>query len=211
MRILLAVTTMLITALPAQAVVLTNGSFEMGVFTGAPFETLAAGDTNITGWSIGGEGVDWIGSFWQASDGGRSLDLSALGAGSIAQTLTTVANNTYRVTFDLSGNPIGAPPVKDVEVSINGVDGSFYGYSTGANSASNMNWLTYTYEFVATSTSSILAFTSQSDSASGPALDNVRIEDLGTTVPEPATWASMILGLGFVGAVARRRRSALAI
>jgi len=34
-------------------------------------------------------------------------------------------------------------------------------------------------------------------------------EESGTPVPEPATWAMMILGFGAVGAVTRRRRAAL--
>ena len=45
----------------------------------------------------------------------------------------------------------------------------------------------------------------------GPLLDNVRIGV--TAVPEPGTWAQMILGFGLVGAVlrgARRRRPAVA-
>lgn len=210
MRLLIAAATALILSVPANAAVLINGSFEDGAFTGAPFETLAAGSSNITGWTIGGAGIDWIGSHWQASDGNRSLDLSALDAGSVSQALTTIVNNRYRVSFDLSGNPAGDPPVKDVDVTINGLNDSTYGYATGSNTNSDMVWLTYTYEFVASSTSSILAFTSQSNTPSGPALDNVRIEDLGANLPEPGTWVSMIMGFGFVGAAARRRRIARA-
>lgn len=208
-RILLAAT-LLTFALPAQAAVVINGSFELGAFTGAPFDTLSAGDTSITGWTIGGVGVDWIGSFWQPSEGARSLDLSATGAGSISQTLTTIIGNSYTVSFDLSGNPSGGPNPKDVDVSINGDAVSTYGYATGNNTAADMQWLTYTYSFIANSTSSILAFTSLADMPSGPALDNVRIEDLGGNIPEPATWVSMIAGFGLVGAVARRRRGAVA-
>lgn len=192
---------------PAGAAVILNGSFEAGSFSGDAFDTLAAGSTAITGWTVGGDGVDWIGSFWQASDGVRSLDLSALAAGSVAQTIETIANVRYLVTFDLSGNPGGPPPVRDVDVTVNGVDAATFGYETGANSISNMNWLSYGYEFVATGESSVLAFTSLTNTPFGPALDNVRIERLDSIVPEPATWASMIVGLGLVGAIGRRRRS----
>lgn len=35
--------------------------------------------------------------------------------------------------------------------------------------------------------------------------DNFRVEALAAAVPEPATWAFMIIGMGAVGAAARRR------
>ena len=39
-------------------------------------------------------------------------------------------------------------------------------------------------------------------------VDNSRVLGSITAVPEPATWAMSILGLGLVGAAARQRRSA---
>lgn len=47
---------------PASAAVnlITNGSFESGSFSAAPFDTLSAGDPSITGWTIGGDSIDWI-------------------------------------------------------------------------------------------------------------------------------------------------------
>ena len=48
-------------------------------------------------------------------------------------------------------------------------------------------------------------------------VDDVSVGDTGRNVgggpgvPEPATWAMMILGLGGVGATLRRRRSAMAL
>lgn len=210
MRLLLTAIIAATFALPANAAVILNGSFEEGTFGSGPFDTLAAGSGAITGWSIGGAGVDWIGSFWQASDGGRSLDMSALDAGSVAQSLATVAGTRYLVSFDLSGNPGGAPPIKDIDVTVNGIDASTFGYEIGNNTESAMGWLTYSYEFVATGATSVLAFTSLTGTPFGPALDNVRIEALNAVVPEPATWASMILGLGLVGVIGRRRRRTFA-
>ena len=82
----------------ANAAPFTNGSFEIGPATGT-FTTLGTGNTSITGWTVGGSGVDYIGSFWQAQDGSRSLDLSALGAGSVSQTFDTILNQVYLVNF----------------------------------------------------------------------------------------------------------------
>jgi hypothetical protein len=43
------------------------------------------------------------------------------------------------------------------------------------------------------------------------ALDNLTLAFNGPTVPEPGTWAMLILGLGMVGFAARRRREGLPI
>ena len=49
----------------AHAASITNGSFEedSGIGVGS-FRTLGNGDMSITGWTVGGSAVDWIGSYW---------------------------------------------------------------------------------------------------------------------------------------------------
>jgi hypothetical protein len=42
---------------------------------------------------------------------------------------------------------------------------------------------------------------------SGVKIDNLRVNDLSSAVPEPATWAMMILGFGALGGAIRRQRS----
>lgn len=196
------------------AATLINGSFELGTNPGSSFSTQAAGSTAITGWTVGGFGVDYIGGFWQASDGVRSLDLSALSAGSVSQTFATVTGFNYLVTFDLSGNPDGAPAMKTAVVSIAGSLPSIKTYTVGpSNSHSNMNWQNYTYAFTAFSTSSTLVFASADYTPFGPALDNVAIignDGIGSAVPEPATWALLAVGFGLIGARSRRRSHAVA-
>jgi choice-of-anchor C domain-containing protein len=153
-----------------------NGSFEQGANPGS-FSMLYAGSTDLTGWSIDVESVDYIGGYWQASHGVRSLDMSGLTAGQISQTLNTVAGSTYRVTFDMSGNAGGAPAVKMLTVSVNGAQAQTYSYDTTAKGTTqlNMNWETMIYEFTANSSSTVLAFTSGTPGWFGPALDNVSI------------------------------------
>jgi choice-of-anchor C domain-containing protein len=209
MRVLFAsMTAAAMLAGSAQAATIVNGSFEIGVNPPTTsFTTLGAGNTDLTGWSIGGGGIDWIGAYWQASNGVRSLDMTAITAGSISQTLSTVIGQRYVVTFDLAGNPDpnGGPTLKSLDVTVNGLDLVNYTFDTTGFSTSNMGWESKSYSFVATSTSSTLAFTSNNGLASGPALDNVAV-----AVPEAATWAMMIAGFGLVGAASRRRRSAVA-
>ena len=55
---------------------LINGGFESGaVGPGATFIALQAGSTNIKGWVVGSGGIDYIGGYWQASEGSRSINL----------------------------------------------------------------------------------------------------------------------------------------
>lgn len=194
----------------ANAATIINGSFELGTDPGAGFTTEGVGSTAITGWEVGGFGVDYIGGYWQASDGVRSIDLSGFSSGSLSQVLDTVIGTTYLVTFDLSGNPEGGLGNKIAVVSISGSlpDVKLYEV-TAANSTTNMNWESFSYSFTAFATSSVLRFASAEYSPYGPALDNVSIiEDgggIGATVPEPTTWAMLIVGFGLVGVSARKR------
>ena len=160
-----------------------NGSFEDGTFTTDPFDTLVPGDTALTGWTIESGSVDWIGSYWPASQGSRSIDLTGVDAGAISQTLTTTIGNTYVVTFDLSGNPAGPPTIKTLTVGATGAPTTAYTFDTAAagNTLADMKWVSQTYTFLATNTSSVLTFTSTTDGFWGPALDNVTVtEDVPT-------------------------------
>lgn len=206
----MATLAMLGTTAAAGAVTLVNGSFELGTNPGS-FSTQNAGSTAITGWTVGGAGVDYIGSYWQASDGVRSLDLSALSAGSVSQSFATTIGQAYTVTFDLSGNPDAGPDDKISVVSISGSLPAIQFYTVGAgNSRDNMNWETYSYSFTAFDVVSSLTFASANYTPFGPALDNVSVTEFdggtGATVPEPASWALMLIGFGFIGASARSRR-----
>lgn len=192
----------------ANAAVIVNGSFELGDDPGA-YTTLTAGSTAITGWTIGGFGVDYVGSYWQAADGVRSVDLSGANAGSVSQSFATNPGATYTVNFSLSGNPDGGLGNKISVISISGSLPSVQIYEvTAANSHENMNWQDYSYTFTAFANTSTLTFASAEYSPYGPALDNVSIlegDGSGATVPEPATWAMMLIGFGFIGVSARRR------
>lgn len=57
----------------AEANLITNGSFEEGAYTGGSYVTLTTGSTSLTGWSVVSGSIDWIGSYWQASEGEKAL------------------------------------------------------------------------------------------------------------------------------------------
>src|SRR5262249_24519791 len=91
---------------------LVNGSFEEGPDPGA-FLPVNKDSTDIKGWTVTRGQIDYIGSFWPAADGKRSLDLhGSPGFGGVSQTFPTVKGQKYRVTFALAGNPEGTVPKK---------------------------------------------------------------------------------------------------
>lgn len=209
MRILFALAA-LATAVSAQAAIVTNGSFEAGTAPGV-FTTYGTGSPAISGWTIGIGNVDYIGSYWQASDGVRSIDLNGGTIGTISQTIMLNPGSRYVLTFDMSANPdggLGRNPY-DVAVGLTGVAPSAFSYAlTGANSRSNMLWSGRTLTFTAVNAATVLSFTSLQANGCcfGPALDNVSV----SAVPEPATWSMLIIGFGLVGVGARRRNRAVA-
>jgi choice-of-anchor C domain-containing protein len=214
----------LFSSFSARADLVVNGSFEQGVDPNAGpsnpgFVTLNAVNNSITGWTITNGSVDYIGSYWQAADGARSLDLDGLSQGTISaqQTLNTISGHTYQVTFALSGNPDNGPTIKTLDVTL-GTETVQFTYSTAdpGNTRGDMKWAIESFTYTASGVST-LTFTSLTPgpdndpgfAAFGPALDNVSVVDLSAVspVPETSTWAMMILGFLGVGFMAYRRKS----
>ncbi len=179
---------------------LTNGSFDTGTYldNGSGFQQLNAPNASITGWTVGGNSVDWIRTYWPAQDGSMSIDMSGVDAGTLSQTLATTIGNTYNVSFHLSGNPAGLPSVKTLEVSATGGAVGLYSYDVTGNDLTNMNWRPETYSFLATSASTTLSFVSTTAGAFGPAIDNVVVTEDVPTKDEckHGGWQSMIDNAG---------------
>lgn len=191
-------------AAPATAApTIVNGSFETAtVNPGSGFVTLGNGSTAITGWVVGGLGIDYVGTYWQAAQGTRSIDLSGNDKGSISQLLTDlVIGQKYRVAFSLAGNPDGGGSTKVAVASDGGSQTGVFSFSNTGTSRANMGWQTQVFDFTATALTANLTFSASVNDPYGPALDNVSI----SAVPEPATWGLMILGFGAIGAFLRRR------
>jgi len=188
---------------PVQAAnLIQNGSFENGANPGL-FQTINTGSTVITGWTVSQGSIDYIGTLWQASNGSRSLDLGAgASPGGIKQTFNTTVGETYRVTFDLAGNPNASPIIKDMRVSAGGSSADF-SFNTTGKSNSNMGWLSKSWDFTANSTTTTLEFIDLTNSFAGPALDNVSVIALSppptpTPIPEPSSVLGL-LSLGVLG------------
>lgn len=190
------------------------GSFELPGHAGTNFITLPNGQTVITGWTVGGSSIDWVKSVvWNASSGGYSIDMNGTVAegnppavGAISTVIPTTQGSTYRVTFDMTGYLGFSNPTNPKAMRVGAGDVTADYFFTATNTQSNLplalNWTTATFDFVATSATSTITFTSLiTDNHSGMLLDNVRV----VAIPEPA--APLLLGTAGLGLVLRRRRS----
>lgn len=209
-RISLLCTALMVLASPAAAAAITNGSFEDRTnFTpnGDNTMSLDAGSAAMTGWTVVGDSIAWIGTpnpfgGLGPSDGSFFLDLTGypVGApfGGVKQTLSTLAGHNYTVTFDI-GSHAGSG-VASIDVSAAGLTQTFS--SSMPNAASV--WESRTFSFTASGASTELSLIG-SGGTDYIGLDNVAVTDLGAAVPEPAAWAMMLGGFGLAGAAARRR------
>ncbi|MCA2719617.1 MAG: choice-of-anchor C family protein [Microcystis sp. M169S2] len=210
----MAVSALIIT--PVQAAnLIQNGSFENGVASDL-LQTINAGSTVITGWTVSQGLIHYINRLWKASNGSISLHLGAgASPGGIKQTFNTTVGGTYRVTFDLAGNPNASPIIKEMRVSAGGSSADF-SFDTTGKSRSNMGWVSNSWDFTANSTTTTLEFIDLTNSFltnsfAGPALDNVSVIALSppptpTPIPEPSSVLGLLsLGVLGIGSALKRQ------
>jgi hypothetical protein len=166
------------------ASIVTNGSFEQG----------PGGIGSFSGWqTILGDAATFVDSSGQtgthagqASDGLWSAyfgSTAASGGSSILQTLTTVVNQTYLLTFDLANDNGGNRPSNAFLATLGGVP---------VFSTSNLPAQDYAHEqvaFVASGSATTLAFSGYNDGGYLQ-LDNVVV----TATPEPSGFTLLLVG-----------------
>jgi hypothetical protein len=156
---------------------------------------------NVNGWTFGSSGTYYAeqtdargvatgnGALLLNEDGGIATNIVGL-----------VVGQKYTLSLLLSGdNRPGQAYVLNAAVgsstfSTSGVDGS-----PGSNPGTTENYI-----FTATSSSEQLVLSQASTTQASPIVDNIRIS---SAVPEPSTWAMMILGFAGIGFMAYRRKS----
>ena len=199
----------------ASAGYVTDGNFTNSI---SGFQTLGNGATIGGAWTVTGNSVDLIGSYWQAPpaspSGSGSVDLDGNAPGGISQTIS-IGPGTYILSFYLSGNPDGGNALKTDLTSLSNtvpVASQTFLFTTGPTGANNshgtMNYVLETMQFTIGpgETSTLLSFTSQdlNNSPYGPVIGDVSI----SAVPEASTWAMMLLGFAAIGFWAYRKKAA---
>ena len=181
----------------AHAAPFQNGSFETASLDPGTFTTLGLNNSQITGWTVSGGNIDYIGTYWQAAQGNRSIDLAGDTLGTIRQTFDTQVGWLYTVQFAMAGNTDGDPAPKLLKVVAGDEDGQF-SFDQSGKSRSNMGWLDYSFQFTADTAQTTLSFSALNGACCyGAALDNVRITAQPGSVPEPAS--ALLVGLSLAG------------
>jgi len=167
--------------------------------------------TSFSGWTVAPNNVDIVNPSvgWSApaAEGNQVLDLVGYGStGGIASTsFATTPNTTYFFGFAYANNP-GSPPASALYNVFDANNLSLLSGSIthGTSANGNLDWNFVTGTFTADTTTSTLRFlTTLGGRDGGILLDAVEV----APVPEPATWAMMIVGFAGIGFVAYRRKN----
>ena len=169
---------------------LVNGSFETGDFTGWT-ETGNLGFTSVTPSGTGG---------YAAEDGNYFVFAGAVGSNNLlSQTFVDTPGALYIAAGYMASN--GTIP-SEFNIEING-DSNIV-----VDDSAPQPYTKYAFYFTGTGLDTFAV--SSRDDPSYIALDNFSVT-AATAVPEPMSWALMLIGFGGLGAVARvRRQGALA-
>jgi choice-of-anchor C domain-containing protein len=185
---------------------------------GWSYQTITAGKApGLGAWTIQRGSVDVVASPGaNAATGGQFVDLNGndtKDAGIITQEVSGVSGHTYRLSFQLAGNPNGDPPLKTLDVSLGDKKESF-SFDTKGHTNADLGWATHTVEGCGSSKFTV-KFESTTKGIRGPNIDNVMLTDLGSGcgsgIPLWLIIVSIVLLLA-LGAAAyfylRRKRSA---
>jgi hypothetical protein len=193
----------------AEANLIMNGSFESGTFVNDGFGTdsFGPGPTTITGWSAVGRQVSWIQTpnpwVLSAQDGTHFLDLTGYNTGApfggVTQNIVTTIGQQYDLSFYLGSytQRWGGPPVSILAGA--GTTNQTFTVSTPSTAST---WTPFSMYFTANSASTTITLTGAAGSEY-IGLDNVSV-DLASAVPEPESWALMVLGLGSLVSIGLR-------
>jgi Protein of unknown function (DUF642) len=185
----------------AHANLVNNGDFELPVVPGGGFTIV----TSIPGWT-GSPNIEVQNNAAGSPFSGNNLvELDTTANSAMFQDILTTIGQMYTITFAYSARP-------GVAASSNGIDFSWNGaviqnLAASGIGLSNTAWTVYTYNLLATGTTSRIGFaaTGTSDSLGGY-LDNVTANATVAAIPEPGTVSLLGAGMLLAALGSRRRR-----
>jgi choice-of-anchor C domain-containing protein len=181
-RVLFLVGALLVSSVPAAAQsLLVNGSFEAGPDPGEQMQ-LPMGSTAVTGWVVNLNPVDYVGTYWAAAEGTRSMALNGANPGGVSQTFATSIGTEYVVRFSMAGDAFSNPILKHMRVSAAGQSQDFE-FNAEHSWPWELGWLTKEFPFTANATSTTVQFTSLDAGNTGPTLDDVAVVEQTVGVP----------------------------
>jgi hypothetical protein len=224
------------TSAQAATNLVTNGNFttlssgvgQLGFNTNAAGWTVPAipgsYDFVMTSGSAGAVGQYTPVKLWDAANFGASTwnglapiagNFAALNGdfhvGALSQSISGLTvGKTYTLSFDYAfGQQLGFSGATDQFLTTSLGGSTFVSPTDDLVSHGFSGWNTFTTTITATASTEILSFLATSVPQE-PGMALVTGVSLTSAVPEPATWAMMIVGLGAMGVVARRRRQEFA-
>ena|SRR6185312_5128573 len=211
--------------------VITNGNFSSSSYAAGTNDQFGTGfgGQGVTGWTGNGgyniyfgtnvttnavsqypsSGEHLYGTAFPIDGAFVALDGDSEAQGMISQDLTGLqVGKAYTLSFDWAAGQLAnrsGDITEQLAVSF-GADS----FNTGVlNVASGgfSGWNHVTYVFTAAQTNQTLSFLSIGTPNGLPPM--ALLDNVSLTVPEPATWAMMLIGFGGIGAMIRRRRQVL--
>jgi hypothetical protein len=211
----------------------TNGSFS-SLTVGLGLIGTRSSNNNATGWSTSGYNIVFNNAttqlstvaLWDASNGGANTwDGTAPGGvnfvamdgdfetSPISQTITGLTvGKSYTLSFDYAFSQqktYNGATLQNISASFGGTSIFTSSPDYALPSHGFSGWSVETLNVTATSTSEVLSFLAHGNLPVPPFALLTGVSLTGA-VPEPASWAMMIVGLGAIGAAVRRRSRLLA-
>ena len=208
---------------------LINGGFDDDMVPASNFKHYQPGESiGGGGWTVLGSGSDVVttlatsyaepGVAFVAQSGANALDLTGgYNAGPVSgveQIVNTSLGTDYLLSFwvgnatgDGTGNSGNYLAPSAINLSIDG--GAAQLFTNAGITAGTINWQQFSVIFAGTGGATSIRFNNATSGDNYAGLDSVSLTAMQANggVPEPATWALMILGFGTIGCATRRSRT----